>query len=464
MEAATSSQLWENIIIGIDDICKQFDKTWRRRNRIIDSKLIVTFLFQSLLSKGSDGYATTLFELWASLKGKGIESKKGAQVAPSSMCEARQKLDENIFKLINKKLVEECETVLPTAARLWQNRRIFAVDGSKINLPWALNSIGFNLNNQDTCAPQGLASCLYNLKTKLPHDFTLVDHGDERLAAKSHLQALVEGDCVVYDRGYFGYVLLYEHIKTGIDAVFRLSDGTTFPEIKAFINDRSFPSERIVTIIPTKFTQRDIRKKHNDIMFLPIKLRLIRYRVDSNWYFLGTTVGSLSLSFDHFAELYHSRWGIEEFYKIIKSHLKVENFHSKTVRGIKQELYGSFVLAAITRITTLAVETRVESIVEVKHSPIKNNKTTSVELDKSNGQEIFRVNFKHSLKVLGRFLLGIIYRPCLSEIKIIFSELLDLIESVKSKVRSARKFPRIRKTPNLGFRNRLQKEKASILS
>ncbi len=361
MEAAAYPQLWEAVILGIDEICLQFDKSWRRRIRIIDTKLIVAFVFQLVLNRGTDGYAATLFELWSGLKGRGEKPRKDSQVSASSMCEARQKLDENFFKVVIQRVTDEYEKFIPLSSQTWRDRRIFAVDGSKINLPPELFSLGFNVLCKDSSTPQGLASCLYNLKTKLPCDFSLVEHGDERLAAKEHLTCLSKGDCVVYDRGYFGYALLYEHAEKGVDAVFRLAEGGSFPEIMEFMNDPTAPLERIVTLMPTKYSRKDIRKKSKDIKFRPIELRLIRYQIGDSYYFLGTTLDSSEFSKDLFPDLYHSRWGIEEFYKIAKGHLKVENFHSKTTRGVKQELYASFVLTALTRLATLAAESKIES-------------------------------------------------------------------------------------------------------
>ena len=71
--------------------------------------------------------------------------------------------------------------------------------------------------------PQGLVSCLYQLKSKLPVDFDLASHLDERVMALNHLRVLNQDDVVVYDRGYFSYYMLHSHHHKGIHAVFRLA-------------------------------------------------------------------------------------------------------------------------------------------------------------------------------------------------------------------------------------------------
>ena len=54
----------------------------------------------------------------------------------------------------------------------------------------------------------------------------------------------------------------------------------------------------------------------------------------------------------HRADLYHGRWSIEELYKISKQMLAVEYFHSRSERGVKQELFAHFTLIAMTRLFT----------------------------------------------------------------------------------------------------------------
>ncbi len=106
----------------------------------------------------------------------------------------------------------------------WRGHRVFAVDGSKLNLPRALRACGYSLPSDNAHYPQGLLSCLYHLTSQLPWDFDLVAHGNERRCAMQHLTVLAPNDVVVYDRGYFSYVLLHQHAQTGIHAICRLQD------------------------------------------------------------------------------------------------------------------------------------------------------------------------------------------------------------------------------------------------
>ena len=79
---------------------------------------------------------------------------------------------------------------------------MFAVDGTYLNLPRGLVHEGWRTPVDGAHYPQGLVSCLYQLQARLPVDFDLHAHGNERAAAAlAHLNVLSANDVVVYDRG-----------------------------------------------------------------------------------------------------------------------------------------------------------------------------------------------------------------------------------------------------------------------
>ena len=83
---------------------------------------------------------------------------------------------------------------------------------------------GFKLYNKERGRyyPQGIMSCLYNLQEKVIYDFSLVKHMNERLCALEHLKQLDNKDIMIFDRGYFSYLLFYKAIENGIEVIFRI--------------------------------------------------------------------------------------------------------------------------------------------------------------------------------------------------------------------------------------------------
>ena len=78
-------------------------------------------------------------------------------------------------------------------------------------------------------------SCLYRLQSRLPVDFDLHAHGNERAAALAHLNVLSANDVVVYDRGYYSYEMLHAHAIRGLHAVFRMKRKTGI-DVECFIH------------------------------------------------------------------------------------------------------------------------------------------------------------------------------------------------------------------------------------
>jgi Transposase DDE domain len=305
---------------------------------------------------------------------------------------------------------------------LTKNHRLFAIDGSRMTLPKELLNEGYQKQNH-AHYPQGLASCLYQLKSKIPYDFALVPHNDERLVAFEHIQCLREGDLVVYDRGYFSYALLHAHHQKNIYAVFRLASNSC-KIINEFMQSNEI--DRIVNILPCKKEQMAISKKHSITELVPLQLRLLKYTIDDQTYTLGVTLFDESIyQRQELAELYHSRWGIEELYKISKTLIDVEDFHSKTERGVKQELFAHFVMITLSRIFT-------------------NQMDDVLLLEKGNrkSKHTIKTNVKNSLCVLARNLEELFLRQ-ISYVKDSINRIYETISACVQIVRPNRSYKRI---------------------
>ena len=174
---------WQSIVDAAVAVAAREDGEWRRRRRVIDSLLIILFVFRLVVAGRSQGYRATLCELWDQCRRTGIPLPQEEPPAASSICEARDKLDEAAFKRLHREVLACAPAGTP-----WKGRRIFAVDGSKINLPRPLADLGYRPPCEGAHYPQGLVSCLYDTGARIPVDFDLFRHGNERVAARTHLE------------------------------------------------------------------------------------------------------------------------------------------------------------------------------------------------------------------------------------------------------------------------------------
>jgi len=343
-------KFWATVAPLIRSIASEFDDIWQIKRRVIDSMLLVLLIFRLVATRAKHGYGTTIDELWDNCRKQGIPLPQKQPIAASAFTVARMKLDEQIFKTINKRVIDHYVEIFDRDEFRFFGHRLYAVDGSKINLPHRLLRDGFKTPNSETYYPQGLLSCLYRLKAQIPTDFVFTNDCNERHAASIHLTRLEKGDVVVYDRGYFSYELLREHWEKDIHAVFRLQTATS-NEITAFMNSNE--TERVVTInLKCKKKRAKIRRANPGIIFKPMPMRLLKYEIDGTPYYLGTTMLSDRYPRESYKDLYHERWGIEELYKISKQLIGIEDFHAKSLRGIRQELYAHMALITLNRVLT----------------------------------------------------------------------------------------------------------------
>ena len=385
--------LWEKVAQIINDVAEQYDKKWRVRQRLINSMLIILLGFRLVCSKNSQSYGTTIDELWDSCHKLNLPLPQKGSIASSSFCAARKKLDETVFRDINRKIIQTYSDEAKNESHQWHGHRIFAVDGSRINLPRGLLNSGYKLMSNDTHYPQGLLSCLYQVKSQIPFDFTLVPHINERACAEQHLQVLEKDDIVVYDRGYYSYLLLHHHFERGIHPVFRLQKNSSAVIDEFFLSPQT---DALVSITPASTTRREILAEYPHITIVPIPLRLIKYQIGDETTCLATTLLDQNrYTVQDFIEIYHSRWSIEELYKTGKRMFVIEDFHAQTERGVKQEIFAHFVLVTMNRLFANQAE------IDLNVSGSSTNQDGSDRLFSASPSDqplrCFRINFKHCI-------------------------------------------------------------------
>ncbi len=279
---------------------------------------------------------------------------------------------------------------------------------------------GYKIRNKGAHYPQGLVSCLYRLDDRVPVDFSLSAHVCERTAAMGHLHALEAGDVVVFDRGYFSFELLHAILPTGAHPVFRLQ-GNSADAFKAFIDGNS--DETVVAAAPGPHTRRKLTGRWPDERFDPVNMRLVRFTTNSGTCHLATTLLDADrISADDLADFHHRRWSIEELFKVSKQAIVVDEFHGRTERGIRQELYAHFNLIAMTRLLSGPGDALLAEIQE-------------------KDRERQTVNFRNAIAIVAANLEEMIFAHA-EAIAGIVTRMAEGMIKVRSRLRPGRSYPR----------------------
>ncbi|NRB41840.1 MAG: IS4 family transposase, partial [Pseudomonadales bacterium] len=389
---------WNPIQAIIEEKCGEFDKVWQKRKRIIDTQFLVIFILKLVMSKNKQGYASVLNQLWES---KELSALQPDPVSASSVCEARKKMPETIFTELNQHILAFREKTSPLP--LWYGHRVFAVDGSRINVPRELLNAGYKAVHNDQYYPQGLLSTLYHLGSGLIYDGIFSAAKSERACLLEHMECLQSGDVLVLDRGYFSYLILSEAIRKGVHLICRMQGGTVNKAVKRFLSSDSV--DEIISYEPSLSVKYESRKQGYDIEITPIKLRLIKYTINGGIYVCSTTLLDSRYPPLAFSKVYHGRWGIEELYKISKEFIDVEDFHSQSERGVKQECYAHILMINMARIFES------EALKKIPPPPSGDDSGSNPpELKDSYWQDFcgdisqLKINFKNCLLVIGRSL------------------------------------------------------------
>lgn len=396
MEVKNEDLFWLDFYNVIQKVSKEFDEQWQVRKRLLDTNFLVFFILKLLLSKNKQGYTSILCELWDSSQ-KNISLPKETPIAASSVCEARQKMPETIFLELNKAILAKGQ--LAKSSLNWHNHRIFAVDGCRINVPRELIDNGYKKLNKSHY-PTGLISCLYHLEEEIIYDFNFNSLLSERESLFEHIEHLSLGDVLVLDRGYFSCMLLYKCLEKKIDVVCRIQSGSINKTMQNFLDSQE--TDQIIQYYPSESVKYDLKRRKINLEYKVIPLRMFKYTIKDETYLFATTLLDKKYTINDFSKLYHARWGIEELYKISKQFIEVEDFHSKSERGVKQEIYAHLFLINIARIFEAKAKNNLP--------PPKLNGNEQIKQENTYWQSFcdeckeIKINFKNCLLVIGRYI------------------------------------------------------------
>jgi len=204
---------------------------------------------------------------------------------------------------------------------------IVAVDGTSTNMNIELANEGY-LANKNGDSVTGLILGIHNVTRNYPIALELVKHKDERRAFLNFINGKLTinpNNIWVFDRGFYSLEFVGQLISKNMKFICRLK-----------INLDIIDKNKNDTIIAIEVGGN----KHN--------VRIIKYVINDNEYYLMTNLFGNDYSIDILKELYFERWSVEELFKLLKSNTNLARSKEKDSDSIKKSIYCQLIIAKLT--------------------------------------------------------------------------------------------------------------------
>jgi hypothetical protein len=149
---------------------------------------------------------------------------------------------------------------------------------------------------------------------------------------------------VVADRGYLDFPLMNQWDEQGVFFVIRCKESVRFIEMEDQTKSRKTPGyENIQGDIIGELELEPSFKKY------PKKLRMVIVYDPETDQYLELLTNNFNWTATTVAQLYKNRWDIENFFKDLKTHLKIKSFVGTTVNAVLIQIWTALITIALMK-------------------------------------------------------------------------------------------------------------------
>ncbi|MDY6874472.1 MAG: IS4 family transposase [Chloroflexota bacterium] len=319
--------------------------TRERKDGVWTPELTAIALLIMSLEAGGVGYSSILSML--SMGRTDLVKRKPHE---SSFCRARQKLTQAMLDAAWKAMRACCADMFADLHPCVHGYRLVGIDGVWINARRSKALFRATRKRKRgrppmICKgqPQILVVALVDVLTHTPISWEYVQPGKgERSVAEKLMKHLDHRTILLADRGFPSRKILDSLDERGAKFIMRVSDGkTALNEVRAF-RETGGKDRKVLMQIgqgrKARFINARLIKGHPQP----------KHAGKNDDWVLLTNIRRCKRWKKHIIlDLYHERWGIEVFFRELKTILSADHFHSETLDGVLQELTFSMLAATM---------------------------------------------------------------------------------------------------------------------
>jgi hypothetical protein len=292
----------------------------------------------------------------------------------------------------------------------YQGLKIYGIDGWQVHLPRTddISVAGYNgravSKYRESYMPRMYMVHAYDVLSGVTKDLREAPYLDELHGAKNMVKNFERNSLTLYDRLYISTGMIVAHKKAGNYFLMR-AHRSSFKEVRRFYRSKKQKSTFVVEgVLIQMFKIENPKTGAVDVYITNLP--------KMKW-----------LTPDVVRRLYRLRWEVENSFRDLAETMKLQQWHSKTINGIRQELYATFWLMNFVKIQMNKCEKRTKVVLSDVY--LKPNFKLAINFVKSKFSKIIRKS-----------------RGVLKELVVV----LDM--STEKREHESRSYPRELKTPD----------------
>ena len=290
--------------------------------------------------------------------------KVGQTVSKQDYLNQRQKLNPEVFKLLNRNYLKRFYS--GQEPKGWGGYLVMAIDGSRAEIPNSEENrriYGESINKYGKQVARANISALHDVFNHFILDIGIHHYRDSEIEeAKAHIKALKEttGDLpvlIMFDRNYASVEFIDFLEETGIKYLIRLHKSNYKAE-KASMRG----NDEEVELNYTKARLRPLKKKKAQRVKeleqrKSVKVRIVKVKLKNGEQAAFITNMREGTAWD-IKSLYRKRWSIEKKYHTLKNKMKFESVTGKASIYVKQDFWAQMLVFNIVQDLITAAERR----------------------------------------------------------------------------------------------------------